>query len=94
MTVLAFYVSHAGPGLSRARRRNLEKAKEILFAHNKRELSFFRTTFGMHRCLFYFPGLLLLERPLLGKKNSLRGSLTMLARVAFRIVEKLDQKEC
>lgn len=36
--VLAFYISHAGRGMSPARRKNLDKAKEILSAQIKREL--------------------------------------------------------
>ena len=40
MRVLMFYISHAGRGLSRSRRRTLLKAKEILSARVKGELSF------------------------------------------------------
>lgn len=39
MRVLSFYISHAARGLSPARRRSLEKAKEILSARVKQELN-------------------------------------------------------
>jgi hypothetical protein len=38
MRVLMFYISHAGRNLSASRRKNLEKAKEILSARVRREL--------------------------------------------------------
>lgn len=38
MRVLTFYISHASRGLSPTRRRNLEKAKEILLARVKQDL--------------------------------------------------------
>jgi len=43
LRVLMFYLSHAGRGLSPLRRKNLEKAKEILSAQVKRELSLLRS---------------------------------------------------
>ena len=43
MRVLSFYISHAGRWLSPSRRRNLEKAREILQARVRQELNQGRT---------------------------------------------------